>query len=74
MHGASFLSFTLKGLEVVQTALAGDFTLELFEAIERHPRSICPKGGWSVDLGKGHREEGEWMYSYVSNISPVWAR
>ena len=35
-----FLTLTLHSLEVVEPTLARDFALKLFQAVERHARSI----------------------------------
>ena len=40
VKGASLLLFALESLEIIKSALAGDFTLELLEAVEGHARCI----------------------------------
>jgi hypothetical protein len=43
VHCTSLRKLTLKSLEVVEIALASDFTLEMFGSVERHTCSIFPE-------------------------------
>ena len=44
MHGPRLELFTLQRLKVVKAAFASNLTLELFQAVERHPCGISPVG------------------------------
>ena len=57
MHGAGFLPLALQCLEVVEAALAGDLTLELFAPVEGHPRRIG-SGEAEVSGRRGHARGG----------------
>lgn len=57
MESPCFLSLALDSLEVVKTAFAGDLTLKLLKAIERHARCVGSARKRIRRLGKREKKE-----------------